>query len=485
MPDFHHAAAHKLFHCWPKLRISLANLDIEPVTFFKNVDDADTFSFQNAFDTTDLGEIHVSEAASSISAIFEDVSQLPFILRHLLTTGGLTKEACLGLFNRYSDFSTGYDVLLQFENQSAEELLIQTVAFKHMASTSTNVSVDRQADLCFKFALGRMWMIQSQQNPQTLPFKFLFVICLLSIYGRPFHALGLLQSMEPQIHNASPMMRGDFDILTEVDGVPGKLLRNNDLRLHEDALIGTPSDFSVDSMTFCGADSSTQELQAHLRLRGYLNTIIDSLYPLERAYCRPYDVAVLLTDIARRLDLWYWTLPINMRFPRHASALLLTKEPMNPTMDELRFRYHAALFLINRPVLYYVLHERLEHAATASELETSKNDPWVYESCYNCLQNAIMIVLLHTQRPRMSTTDGIQNWCNLQHLIAAFAILVQVQSSPDMSILIRNGVDINTLLDEAEEVLEQGMNRPANIRETLHILRNIRQKLLRNNQRTP
>ncbi|KAK5453329.1 hypothetical protein LTS15_006514 [Exophiala xenobiotica] len=415
MPDFHHAAAHKLFHCWPKLRISLANLDVEPVTFFKNVDDADTFNFQNAFNTTDLGEIHVSEATSSISALFESVSQLPFILRHLLTTGGLAKEACLGLFNRYSDFSTGYDVRLQFETQSAEELLIQTVAFKHMASTSINVS----------------------------------------------------------------------DILTEVDGVPGKLLRNSDLRLREDALIGTPSDFSVDSMTFCAADSSTQELQAHLRLRGYLNTIIDSLYPLERAYCRPYDVAVLLTDIARRLDLWYWTLPINMRFPRHASALLLTKEPMNPTMDELRFRYHAALFLINRPVLYYVLHERLEHAATASELEASKNDPWVYESCYNCLQNAIMIVLLHTQRPRMSTTDGFQNWCNLQHLIAAFAILVQVQSSPDMSILLRNGVDINTLLDEAEEVLEQGMNRPANIRETLHILRNIRQNLLRNNQRTP
>jgi hypothetical protein len=180
------------------------------VAFFKNVDDADTFNFQNAFDTTDLGEIHVSEATSSISGLFEDVSQLPFVLRHLLTTGGLAKEACLGLFNRYSDFSTGYDVRLQFETQSAEELLIQTVAFKHMASTSTNVSVGRQADLCFKFALGRMWMIQSQQNPQTLPFKFLFVICLLSIYGRPFHALGLLQSMEPQIHNASPMVRGDL-----------------------------------------------------------------------------------------------------------------------------------------------------------------------------------------------------------------------------------------------------------------------------------
>ncbi len=210
MPDFHHASAHKLFHCWPKLRISLANLDIEPVTFFKNVDDADTFNFENNFDTTDLGGIHVSEATSSISALFENVSQLPFILRHLLTTGGLTREVCLGLFNRYSDFSTGYDVRLQFETQSAEELLVQTVAFKHLSSTSMNVSLSRQADLCFKFALGRMWMIQSRQNPQILPFKFLFVICLLYVYGRPFHALGLLQSLEPQIHNASPMMRGDL-----------------------------------------------------------------------------------------------------------------------------------------------------------------------------------------------------------------------------------------------------------------------------------
>jgi hypothetical protein len=63
-----------------------------------------------------------------------------------------------------------------------------------------------------------------------------------------------------------------------------------------------------------------------------MNNILDNLYIVRRAYCRPEDVATVLTDIASRLDLWYWTLPMNMRFPRHPSAFALAPYSMSNVM---------------------------------------------------------------------------------------------------------------------------------------------------------
>lgn len=95
-----------------------------------------------------------------------------------------------------------------------------------------------------------------------------------------------------------------------------------------------------------------------------------------------------------------------------------------------------------------------------------------------------MIILLHAAH-RTSLRDYFESWCNLQHLIAAYAVIVQVQSSPKMSILLRDSGDPSQLLDAAEVVLEQGLTRPANIREVLVILRHIRQNFQRNTPRTP
>lgn len=54
-----------------------------------------------------------------------------------------------------------------------------------------------------------------------------------------------------------------------------------------------------------------------------------------------------------------------------------------------------------------------------------------------------------------------------------------------MSILLKEHGDPMGLLDAAEIVIEQGVNRPANVRETLGMLRNIRQNFQRNTPRTP
>jgi hypothetical protein len=209
IPEFHHAAAHKMFHYWSKLRINISPQDLEPLQFFKQVDEADTFLVGSKFESSIPGTIHLTELMRAIDHLFEEIMHLPFILRHLLTYGGLSRALCIEVFKRHGPVSPGQTVILDFLDQSAEELLLQTVALKHLAAKESSTILSQKADLSFRYALERMWMMQSQQSPQALPFKFLFVIIMLYIYGRPFHALGILQSLESLIHNSSPNSQDD------------------------------------------------------------------------------------------------------------------------------------------------------------------------------------------------------------------------------------------------------------------------------------
>ena len=208
IPEFHHAAAHKMFHYWSKLRIHISPRDLEPLQFFKQVDDADTFLVGSKFDSTVPGQILLTEITYAIDHLFDDIMHLPFILRHLLTFGGLSHESCIDVFKRSRPILPGHETF-HFKDQTAEELLLQTVALKHVAAKQNNLTLSQTADLSFRYALERMWMMQSQQSPQALPFKFLFVIIMLYLYGRPFHALGILQSLESLIHNSSPKSQED------------------------------------------------------------------------------------------------------------------------------------------------------------------------------------------------------------------------------------------------------------------------------------
>lgn len=153
--------------------------------------------------------------------------------------------------------------------------------------------------------------------------------------------------------------------------------------------------------------------------------------------------------------------------------------------DELRFRYYATIFLVNRPILYHVLYEKYENAVNSTSTDNPSQDPWVYESCHNCVQNATMIIMLHSRRHQNGQGRHFESWCNLQHLVAAYATILQVQNSPHMSVLLQDSGDADQLLDAAEVVLGQGLNRPANITETLAMLRHIRQNFQRNTPRAP
>jgi hypothetical protein len=170
MPEFHHAAAHKMFHYWSKLNVKLPE-DVMPLTFLKQVDDAEKPPFE--VEILLAAEIPLSTVTAGIESMFQHIERLPFVLRHLLTFGGLSREVCQDIFRGYQPNSPSLDPALVFRSQTAEELLLQTVVLKHLSAAMADPKWSAKADLSFQHALQQLWKIQTQQTPQALPFRFL------------------------------------------------------------------------------------------------------------------------------------------------------------------------------------------------------------------------------------------------------------------------------------------------------------------------
>ncbi|OAP63945.1 hypothetical protein AYL99_03172 [Fonsecaea erecta] len=523
IPSFHHAAAHKMFNYWAHLTVNLRIPGLEPLKYVGRVDDNDTGLFSSTFELPIPAEVPVSTVLKSIDSLFATKEGLPFVFRHLLLHGGLSHEVCRDVFRRYSSASLGHDIMLTFKKQPIEELAVQALALKHRAIQTGERTVGDQADVSFRHALQQVWVVQAHQTPQALPFRFLLVIMMLYLYGKPHHALSILQNLESLVWNTAPrpdenpavkaqyeaylylfyilerylglnlrygsILMSISDILSEVDGVPSERLHSLIVAaLTRSTTIAPPNPFENEPFTASADNYKCLELQAHLQLRAYMNTILEHMYKLDRAYCRPEDVEGVITEIGQRLDMWYWTLPPSMRFPRHSSSFYLASNDSWHIMDELRFRYYATIFLVNRPILYHVLHVRYQNAVTTGNIGPIQHDlrldPWVSESCHNCVQNATMIILLHSKARETKGHEYFESWSNLQHLVAAYAIILQVQESA-IAVLLQGYGDPDRLLDIAEAVLEHGLNRPPNIRETLTILKHIRRNFKRNTTTSP
>ncbi|KIX93068.1 uncharacterized protein Z520_11125 [Fonsecaea multimorphosa CBS 102226] len=515
-----------MFNYWAHLTVKLRIPGLEPLAYVGQVDDNGTGLFSAGFETPAPAEIPVSVVIRCIESLFANIEGLPFVFRHLFLYGGLSFEACVDMFRRHMGPPPGHDVLLAFNKQPIEELLVQAIALKHTAIVARERMLGDQADLSFRHALQQVWVVQAQQTPQALPFRLLFVIMLLYLYGRPHHALGILQNLEPLVWNTAPkphdspatkaqyeaylylyfilerypmpnlrygcILMSISDILSEIDGVPSDRLHTVIVAaLNRTTAVTVPQVLGNEPIQASVDNYQSLELQTHLQLRAYMNTILEHMYSAQRAYCRPDEVAGVITEIGRRLDLWYWNLPLNLRFPRHPSSFRLASNNVSHLLDELRFRYYATIFLVNRPILYHVLHARYQNAVSATNATNAGPsvqdpilDPWVYESCHNCVQNATMIILLHSKRHETTRHEYFESWSNLQHLIAAYAIILQVQASA-ISILLQGYGDPEQLLDLADAALEHGLNRPPNVRESLGILRHIRENFRRDTPRTP
>ncbi|KIW21739.1 uncharacterized protein PV07_12831 [Cladophialophora immunda] len=288
--------------------------------------DNDTGIFNPGFQATVPAEISVSALVACINSVFEGMDGFPFFFRHLFQYGGLSKEVCLGLFPAVS---SNLDSILFFGNLTPEQLLVQAMALKYNAAITRSRELDEKADLSFRGALEKMWVVQPSQSLQALSCRFLFVAMLLYLYGRPHESLLALQNVLNLLHGVlsqrfeEPTSLSqleacslqyfilEIDVLSVTDG-----MASGSLRASVVAAATTPLNLSTNGPIAVPVDHpGFRERLAHLELRACMDTI--QAYNLGQTYSSPQQDVAIVSEVLERLDRWHSALPGNLKFPRY------------------------------------------------------------------------------------------------------------------------------------------------------------------------
>lgn len=170
-------------------------LDLEPFTFLKVADDEDTY-LTGLVLGTEL-EFELLPIIRSLENLYDNLLDLPLSLVDLLKTSPyFFKEHILEpLYEGRGEHQTMFDL----RHCSIELLLLQTVAVSSAATDAADSALP-SSETCFKLALESFWKLQSKSDDSVIPLTLCFAQILLYFFGRPFHALGMLQFVTPAIH---------------------------------------------------------------------------------------------------------------------------------------------------------------------------------------------------------------------------------------------------------------------------------------------
>ncbi|ERS98238.1 hypothetical protein HMPREF1624_05021 [Sporothrix schenckii ATCC 58251] len=365
-------------------------------------------------------------------------------------------------------------------------------------------------------ALQKLWTLQAGPAEVRVPLVLFLAQYLADFWVRPFHARGLLQSIDPAIKHMAMMQPGDplvtlyarlhftleSDIITELNGfctlssaallaMPPLETASTSSMVPVSSLLhaASPPTPSAPASVSTSASPDTESHQQHnslqrpppqrspashvenhVRLRILLNRILHLLYSPTRAYAQPRELADIVARLSASLRTWYQAQPPDQQFVRDATVFRIHQPSTTTTTTTMPFRlretalrYFSCVFLLHRPVLYYFLHNDLENTTRPPGHHALHVDPepWVLESCRDCIESAALLVHLSFPTPEERGTfpgtggglcveDVFGSWCGLQMLFAAYLILLQVRAVPSLRPVFRNVGDADALLDKVE-----------------------------------
>ena len=106
----------------------------------------------------------------------------------------------------------------------------------------------------------------------------------------------------------------------------------------------------------------------------------------------------------------------------------------------------------------------------------SSSAPWVLESCRDCIESAVLIILF--LRKRLDYATGLESahfsWFHMQLLFAAYLVILQVKAIPVLEQVARRAAEVDDLLDATESIFQNLPLQSVQVQTSLEILRNER-----------
>lgn len=328
MPSFHTSASHKLYQYWPRIRINLKLHGIDPLQFQRQCDEADHSLEHNITEAAEA-TIRSRFLVEYVTRLYHHTNLVPQTIIYLLqmTTTYSLQTAMSLIPERQPDDN------IKLSDLSLSLLLILSVAFHYLIpDPSTDHGTTASSWKCFQLALTRLWTVHSQAEDYMLNSKLMVAVQLQIMYGRPFHAIGLLRQVGLSLSStwtrsrlslgpASFITKMHFlmesDLLSEIDGQP--TADTNQLFFDTSGNVnGSQTQFPL--YTAAPEQQAPLFLDQTLWLRLCQNRILTTIFMINNSYSNPRFVGRPISDFTSELEFWYRSLPIELQFPRSIAA---------------------------------------------------------------------------------------------------------------------------------------------------------------------
>lgn len=188
-PVLHTASGHQILHSWPRIRVCLTEPGLEPLGFLEAADAADPF----LRDTPET--LRAWQLVRPAADFYGELDTLPAPLAYLFEVyGEFGREAIL---RELSVMEQG--VVVELRGLTVAQLVVFSMALWTYGGSlgddgSTVSATSRAAFACLKFALDKQWTLLTATRDRVV-LALALAYGLVYYWARPFHALGLLQSV--------------------------------------------------------------------------------------------------------------------------------------------------------------------------------------------------------------------------------------------------------------------------------------------------
>lgn len=203
-PNLHTASAYKMLHCWPRIRLNLTVPNLNSQNYLAECDQADT-RLVEVNNPPDLPSLMLWQVGRALEVFYDSFSTWPVYLTDLVHSyPGLSRHHVIDSLTEHCapEGVSQHVAIVEFHKLSVSQLLVLSMALRTIDGTSIHLDPATMVNLAAAScgtALQKQWILHSGSSDELMPLVLTMAYCLVQFWTRPFHALGILQSIDPAI----------------------------------------------------------------------------------------------------------------------------------------------------------------------------------------------------------------------------------------------------------------------------------------------
>lgn len=211
-PSLHTASSHKMLINWPRLRLNLTLEGFNVSLYLRECDASNLVLVRCLAGNHAAIQLGVDTIISILDQVFGGIAGVPVFFSFVIANSpGFSRDRTVGgLVDRYEHGGGFGAVKLTLAELSLEQLILLSIGLRFSKCTlDIEPSTTELSEICFAICLQRQWMLFSGPDESSVPIGLALAICLMYMWDRPYHALGILQFTDGAINRLALTHQND------------------------------------------------------------------------------------------------------------------------------------------------------------------------------------------------------------------------------------------------------------------------------------